>query len=115
MHDLKTGHSFLFICFFALTLISCTSEASLQDEATYDQLCQIYDEVNALDKETEEKRVEIIDRVDTQLPALFEKHFKHIIDADAGQRYALIQQVVAHETGNSDWECQAMETYYTNY
>ena len=115
MHHLKTGQWFLLICFIALTLTSCTSEANLQDESTYEQLCQIYGNVNSLDKETEEKRVEIIDRVDKQLPKLYEKHFRHIITAEAGQRYALIQQVVGHETGNSDWECQAMKSYYDNY
>lgn len=113
VHHLERKPSLLFVCFMALTLASCSNEASLLEK--YDQLCQIYENTNSLGIDREGKRLEIIDRVDTQLPEFFDEQFDDILLAEPSRRYKFIQQMVESETGNSDWECPAIQTYYDNY
>lgn len=79
----------------------------------YKNLCSIYEKV---DKETTgltSKEMMLTERVQKQLPELFNNLFIHIIKARSDKRYDLIKSY-AQQQSNIVWDCASAHEYYAN-
>lgn len=92
-----------------LALNAC--EASSEQIATYDEICQIYAAVSELDPDVQD--YELAKRVKEQYPEFYEENFTNILDARKDRRYDLMQQLAKMATGQ-EWECEPMASYYSD-
>lgn len=102
----------LFVVALFVTMVVVDDKSNL-GEAEYLELCNIYDSVVNKSISLSLKEMELTEKVQINLPELFDNLFVHIIYADSNKRYKLIKEY-AKQQNNIVWSCESANKYYSD-
>lgn len=92
-------------------LAACDRAIAQPSAQDFDRLCAIYEDIASRKLEGWAQIKARTDRIEREVPEIY-RHYDYLSDARPGRVYGLLQDVAAN-AGVSDWQCQAVETYYT--
>lgn len=101
----------LFIC-FATELVLASDNSNLERDH-YLKLCAAYKHALSMNSDLSSKEMWLAEKVQTNLPKLFDALFVHIIKADSNIRYKLIKDF-AKQQNNFIWKCDSANKYYAS-
>lgn len=102
---------FMIISSILLSKIVYADSENILTAADYDELCDIYKTIADKSISLSLKEMRLTENVQNKLPNLFDNLFKHIMWADAKNRYQLIRDY-AKQQNNLNWKCEIAFTYY---
>lgn len=115
---MKSYNSINILSLTLLFFISCfntvlAGEKSKLVGADYEKLCSIYKVVISKPHDLSAKEMLLTEKVQKELPELFNSLFIHIIKANSNIRYKLIKGF-SKQQNNIVWECESARKYYDN-
>ena len=112
-YNLINVFNFVLILFVSCSNAVFANEISVIKEVDYKKLCGIYSSVISKSKELSSKEMLLTEKVQNDLPELFNGLFIHIIKANSNIRYKLIKDF-AQQQNNIVWECGSAQKYYAD-
>ena len=109
-------NQFSFILFFFLSFSTnniLASEISKIEDGDYKKLCSIYKNVLSHTYDLSSKEMLLTEKVQNELPELFNNLFLHITKVNSNGRYKLVKDY-AQQQNNVVWECDSAKKYYAN-
>jgi hypothetical protein len=89
----------------SLQMLACRSKSS-----DYEQLCRIYEEYSKPDLPRDVAAVRITERVERELPAIYERYVVVVMNPVDG-RYQAFKDLAA-SAQVSNWSCDAIRAFY---
>lgn len=102
---------YLFISFSSNAILA--SESSKIEEGDYKKLCSIYKNVLSKPYDLSSKEMLLTEKVQNELPELFNNLYIHITKVNSNIRYKLVKDF-AQQQNNIVWECDSAKKYYAN-
>lgn len=90
----------------ALNIFGCGAKS-----APYDRLCKIYEEYRAPSTPRDVAAVKIAERVEHELPELYEKYVVVVMNPVEGRYDAFTN--LAREANQTNWRCDAIREFYS--
>jgi hypothetical protein len=90
----------------ALDIVGCGAKS-----APYDRLCKIYEEYGAPSTPRDVAAVKITERVERELPGIYEKYVVVVMNPVEGRYHAFAD--LAREASQPNWRCDAIRAFYS--
>jgi hypothetical protein len=106
-HESKVWRCMVCAAYLALSL---QLQACRRKSSDYEQLCRIYNEYSKPDLPRDVAAVKITERVEHELPGLYERYVVIVMNPVEG-RYQAFKNLAASESV-TNWSCDAIREFY---